>query len=37
VITTITIVIPLLGAILVLLLPADARFGRYAAAGFAAA
>jgi NADH-quinone oxidoreductase subunit M len=36
VITTITIVIPLLGAILVLLLPADARFVRYAAAGVAA-
>ena len=35
-ITTITIVIPLLGAILVLLLPADARFVRYAAAGVAA-
>jgi NADH-quinone oxidoreductase subunit M len=36
VITTITIVIPLLGAILVLLLPVDARLVRYAAAGVAA-
>jgi NADH-quinone oxidoreductase subunit M len=36
VITTVTIVIPLLGAILMLLLPADARLVRYAAAGVAA-
>ncbi len=35
-ITTVTIVIPLLGAILMLLLPADARLVRYAAAGVAA-
>jgi NADH-quinone oxidoreductase subunit M len=36
VITTITIIIPLLGAILMLLLPVDARLVRYAAAGVAA-
>jgi NADH-quinone oxidoreductase subunit M len=36
VITTVTIVIPLLGAMLMLLLPADARLVRYAAAGVAA-
>jgi NADH-quinone oxidoreductase subunit M len=36
VITTITIIIPLLGAILMLLLPAEARLVRYAAAGVAA-
>jgi NADH-quinone oxidoreductase subunit M len=36
VITTITIIIPLLGAILMLLLPIDARLVRYAAAGVAA-
>jgi NADH-quinone oxidoreductase subunit M len=36
VITTITIFIPLLGAILMLLLPDDARVARYAALGVAA-
>ena len=35
-ITTVTIVIPLLGAILMLLLPGEARLVRYAALGVAA-